>query len=479
MSLSIHSQSERQTTYSSDYSSKGIDILPNLADAPYTHHLIDGMQEPGQNEVAKPLYTSHFMDRTETMRESRSMYLKVIGVGVVAMIIVMFSIFSIYWGALWKIPERSLEGWVVDFDDSTVGNAVVQAMLSSTSSSGIVSWTNKSASEFPGGVDDVVDAVLDQQTWVAVVVHPNTTRLLQSAVLSMNPSYDGSTALTAYAVEARNENAFRILIRPVVEGLLNAVSLGIAKSFVKQVGSSYPQIIANISTAAPQILAQPVGYTLNNLRPFDVPVASAMTYVGLIYVLVLAFFIVNFSAAAREMSGLETSLTTWSLIFLRLVSSCVSYFMLAFFYSLLCLAFKVDFSRTLGRSGFVVFWMLNYVGMLAVGLSLEAMITLLTTRFVGFFMIFWIISNVSVCFMPLEVLPGIFRYGYAFPFYNVSGAVRTIVFGTKNQLGLQFGILLAWMGVSLITLPLFQWLFRRGAVAKTKAATHRAGEKDS
>ncbi|KAK0438647.1 hypothetical protein EV421DRAFT_956682 [Armillaria borealis] len=351
-------------------------------------------------------------------------------------------------------------------------------MLSSTSSSGIVSWTNKSASEFPGGVDDVADAVLDQRTWVAVVVHPNTTRLLQSAVLSMNSSYDGSTALTAYAVEARNENAFRILIRPVVEGTLNAVSLGIAKSFVKQVGSSYPQIIANLSTAAPQILAQPVGYTLNNLRPFDVPVASAMTYVGLIYVLVLAFFI-NFSAAAREMSGLETSLTTWSLIFLRLASSFVSYFMLAFFYSLLCLAFQVDFSRTLGRSGFVVFWMLNYVGMLAVGLSLEAMLTLLTARFVGFFVIFWIISNVSVCFMPLEVLPGIFRYGYAFPFYNVSGAVRTIIFGTKNQLGLQFGILLAWMGVSLITLPLFQWLFRRGAVAKAKAATHRAGEKDS
>ncbi|KAK0460213.1 uncharacterized protein EV420DRAFT_1268217 [Desarmillaria tabescens] len=411
------------------------------------------------------------------MRESRSMYLKVVGVGVVSMIILMFSVFSIYWGALWKIPERSLEGWVVDFDDSTVGNAVVQAMMSSSSS--IVSWTSKSASEFPGGVDDVAYAVLDQQTWVAVVVHPNTTRLLESAVLTMDSSYNGSNAITAYAIEARNENAYRILIRPLIEGTLNAVSLGIAKSFVKQVGTSYPQIIANLSTTAPQILAQPVGYTLNNIRPFNVPVASAMTFVGLIYVLVLAYFIVHFSAAAREMSGLETSLTTWSLIFLRLVSSFVSYFMLAFFYSMLCLAFQVDFSKTFGHSGFVVFWMLNFVGMLALGLSLEAMFTLLTARFVGFFMIFFIISNVSVCFMPLEVLPGIFRYGYIFPFYNVSGAVRTILFGTKNQLGLHFGVLLTWMGISLITLPLFQWLFRRGAVAKANAATHRGGEKDS
>lgn len=35
--------------------------------------------------------------------------------------------------------------------------------------------------------------------------------------------------------------------------------------------------------------------------------------------------------------------------------------------------------------------------------------------------------------MPIEVLPRIFRYGYAMQFYNVSGAVRTILFGTKNE----------------------------------------------
>ncbi len=35
--------------------------------------------------------------------------------------------------------------------------------------------------------------------------------------------------------------------------------------------------------------------------------------------------------------------------------------------------------------------------------------------------------------MPIDVLPHIYRYGYAMPFYNVSGAVRTILFGTKNE----------------------------------------------
>ncbi|KAK0444661.1 uncharacterized protein EV420DRAFT_997530 [Desarmillaria tabescens] len=188
---------------------------------------------------------------------------------------------------------------------------------------------------------------------------------------------------------------------------------------------------------------------------FDIPVASAITFVGLIYLLILSFFIVMIGVSAREVSGLQNKLTTGSLIRVRLVSVFIAYFMISLFYSLLSRAFQVDFSRKFGSAGFVIFWMLNFVGMLSVGLALEAMITLLTIRFMPFFMILWIISNVSVCFMPIAVLPNIYRYGYAMPFYNVSGAVRTILFGTKNELGLHFGILIAWTVISMITLPTF------------------------
>ena len=41
--------------------------------------------------------------------------------------------------------------------------------------------------------------------------------------------------------------------------------------------------------------------------------------------------------------------------------------------------------------------------------------------------------NVSVSLYPIEILPIIFRYGYAMPFYNVSNTVRAVVFNTKNQ----------------------------------------------
>ena len=74
------------------------------------------------------------------------------------------------------------------------------------------------------------------------------------------------------------------------------------------------------------------------------------------------------------------------------------------------------------------------------------------------------------------------------PFYNVSKAVRVILFSTRNQrefiysipspptsngsfsVGLNFGILIAWVVVSCITLPLFQWFMRRKHIDEVNKA---------
>lgn len=71
--------------------------------------------------------------------------------------------------------------------------------------------------------------------------------------------------------------------------------------------------------------------------------------------------------------------------------------------------------------------------MLALGFSLESLLTLLTIRGVPFLMVPWVVINVSVAVLPIQVQNHLYRYGYAMPFYNVSRAVRTIIFGTKNE----------------------------------------------
>jgi len=102
------------------------------------------------------------------------------------------------------------------------------------------------------------------------------------------------------------------------------------------------------------------------------------------------------------------------------------------------------------------------------GLAVEAMVTILTPKFISFFLVLWIISNVSVSYYPIEILPTIYRYGYAMPFYNVSRAVRTIIFRTRNQVGMNFGILICWIVISCITIPLAQLYVSKKAMREER-----------
>ena len=49
----------------------------------------------------------------EAMAVQRKVYLKIVIGGCVGVVIAIFAILSIYWGALWKSPVRPLQGWVV------------------------------------------------------------------------------------------------------------------------------------------------------------------------------------------------------------------------------------------------------------------------------------------------------------------------------------------------------------------------------
>ncbi|KAJ7275932.1 hypothetical protein C8J57DRAFT_1177506 [Mycena rebaudengoi] len=410
-------------------------------------------------------FSAQFFDKSPAAAASRAIYFKTLGGGVAALSILIFAVCSIYWGSLWKSPGHPLPGWIVDFDGGFIGQGVTEALSGIDPGVNGIAWEVVPATQFPGGIAQLEAALVQEETWVAVAISPGATSTLMGAISTADASYNGSFAVTFMGVEARNENSFRIL-RSIAGAQLEAISQQFALQGAQNL-SSAPNLAALLSTA-PQIVTRPVSYTVYNARPFDIPVATAITLVGLIYLLILSFFVVAISAGAREASGIEQRLTLSSLLRVRLVSSCGSYFFISLFYALLSLAFKVSFDRRFGRAGFVVFWMLNWLGMTACGLALEAMITILTIRFIPFFLLPWIITNISVSIFPIPVLPGIFGYGYAAPFYNISRAVRTIVFGTKNTVGLNFGILIAWIALSCLTMSLFQWLMRRKAIAESK-----------
>ncbi|CAA7263441.1 unnamed protein product [Cyclocybe aegerita] len=408
---------------------------------------------------------------------ARKIYLKAYISGLGMVIITIFCVFSIYWGSLWKVPEHSLRGIVVDFDGGEIGQSVVQSLINSPPPQ-VVRWRMRSPRRFPRGPVDVQNSLKENEAWAAIVINDGASANLANALLSPNGSYNGSEAITAYGVEARNENAYRNLIRPLIQTDLDRVKLDFALQLAARVTSSpdsnLTSNLTSLLSTSPQTIINPISYTIVNLIPFNQPVASAVAFVGLIYCLILSFFVVMVAYGARQASGVNRILDLKSLIILRLTTSFLGYFFLSLFYSLLSLAFKLDFTRRYGHSGFFLFWMLNYFGMLSVGLALESLITIFTATWIPYFQMLWIIANVSVCVFPIEILPGIFHYGYATPFYNLSISIRSIAFGTKNTLGPSFGILILWVAISSMTLPFLQWFVRRRQI---KAADKQIPEK--
>jgi hypothetical protein len=72
-------------------------------------------------------FSRQFLDRGEKISNARKIYVKILIQRTCLIVGVIFSIFSIYWGALWKLPARSLEGWIVVCYLDAPGSALLNA----------------------------------------------------------------------------------------------------------------------------------------------------------------------------------------------------------------------------------------------------------------------------------------------------------------------------------------------------------------
>ncbi|KAH8928051.1 hypothetical protein BT69DRAFT_1316579 [Atractiella rhizophila] len=428
-------------------------------------------------------FTHNFFD--PEVAHLRKIYLSTLAKITVAITLLIWTALPIYWGSQYHTTEHKghyekLDVLIADYDNnSPISQIVFQTFASASQGIATPSYVNlpyeEAIARYPGGPQDLADGVVDHDAWAAVVsssltlfscwfsannekkVNPGAYASLQNALNGSNTTYEASSALTFYGVEARNNMVYGPILSAVQKPLTQACVIFAAQTV---------RASAANSATSPQLLVQPIFYTINNLRPYDISIATALLLVGLILLLIVAFIFTMANYGIRQV--IAPYLNLRSLVLVRLALPPVLYFIPSLWVSLVSYAFQVPFDRKFGDSGFLVFWAVNYCAMLALGLATEAMITLTTPQFIAFFLIFWIVSNVSVAGVPPEIQYRLYHYGFAMPFYNASNAIRTILFSTKNQVGQNIGILLVWAFVSCITIPLFQAFMRRFEVRNAK-----------
>lgn len=96
-------------------------------------------------------------------------------------------------------------------------------------------------------------------------------------------------AISVYYAQGRNEVATGNYIIPITQAVLSkAVSqLAIQEAAQYLASIAGNQTAINLIARAPQTIANPVYFQLFNLRPYTSQVASAVTLVGFIYVIIL------------------------------------------------------------------------------------------------------------------------------------------------------------------------------------------------
>lgn len=113
-----------------------------------------------------------------------------------------------------------------------------------------------------------------------------------------------------------------------------------------------------------------------------------------------------------------------------------------------------------GHATFVVYWLVNFVGMCALGLACENVAMVVGQPWVALWLIFWVITNVSTSFYSIDLAPGFYRWGYAWPLHQVVEASRQLLFDLHSRIGLNVGILLAWSAVNTALFPLCCYFMR-------------------
>lgn len=378
------------------------------------------------------------------------------------LLVAITMIFSLYAGVLHEVNRRmsNLQVAVVSFEQN--GTAILGRLVQSVVEREIqlnpkhLGFEFFSPSDFRNDASLVRQAVYDQRFWAAIVV--------EQAFID-----DQQSQIELVYNSGRDVQTYNSYIIPV----LNRLALDVSSN---------------------------VSFTYYDLRTFSPPSALPTITIGLIYLTITsfysyAFFIHNhMKLVLPDIENPHPPLKFSHWVVYRWTATFISYFALAGTYSLVSLAFQIPFSNIgtfsatepaynanpFGYATFPAYCALNFVGVVALGLACENasmfLSTLSAAPYSSLFIVFWLVANASVSLYPIELANPFYRYGYAMPMRQMVEASKTLILGTRSNLPMNFGILIAWAALGTIVFPFACWVMRWKGI-ETKLSAEREAKR--
>ncbi len=392
----------------------------------------------------------------------------------------LLAVFSIYWGSLYQRSSRLVNLKVLVSVEDDRSGIITKSLLDAINAPSVKEMSGWTVRNYTSE-EDTKKLVHEQKYWGAIYVSsPDISKQLISGFHG-NTSASNITTVKGYYETANDIIGVPNYVKTAFIAL-NNVYTEIMKSEV------YPSIIANLTSSEfsdlkdSRILTNFPEIELTDGNPLTNYTLVAPMQVGLIYIIILCLFqMLWFIKLNGDMAPL---LRPGHYIAYRLVLSQCNYLILSLFYATLNRAFQVDMQRT-WKGGFVVFWMFSYLIMSACGGACEVIGTItmaVLPPLMGFWLLFFIILNVSATFAPIQVCPGIFKIAYALPIRNGYDLMSVVLMNTyKGDVGRCIGVLIAWIVLNNIFLPfsVIFYAYMGKKKVKKQAAAKRVLEQES
>lgn len=406
------------------------------------------------------------------------------------MLVSLLALFSVYWGSMYRRNDRikNLRMLVVIEDDTTIegippifGNTILDVLNTPL---GLTrgNWNIYNSSEFAqlaAEYNNTVQQEIERQVhhqnyWSSIYVKANATWNFYNALIEGDGDYNVSdnSILSIYET-GRDFMAMSQYVTPsiqMMERLWLEQQTNVTQS-VLQFVTNTTDVLSQAGTR--QLLTTPINFLYVDRIKFTDPVLLAPSQVGFIYMLIFTFFQFNF-LGEYHIAVAKSGVKPLHYVIYRYISSVASFFLLSLGCSLVSLAFQVDFTVAFGKSGFLVFWMVSFLNMWALGSACEIAALLCIPHYpplIGLWLMFWVISNVTPTFTPLALSAKFYRYGYAMPIHNAAEATKVILFDTyKGNLGRHIGILVVWVVLLSLAYPFVLKHFGKAMAMKAKLA---------
>ncbi|KAJ5900287.1 uncharacterized protein N7473_004357 [Penicillium subrubescens] len=339
---------------------------------------------------------------------------------------------------------KALKLLFVDYDHGIIGQSV-KAAYSELESADFPTLTESPSIDYPSA-SDIQESVCKGHYWGAIYVNPDASSRLSAALASPETAetYENSQALS-YIFNGAKYPAYAQTISSSLQILVQGARAGYNAVNGTAAMSKLNMTDKNIA----QILLDPVSATYNDIKPTAQGVRFYYNTVTMVMVILPQFF---FTMALNGISAETKIFQTFSLrknISLRLGLSVCFTFIASLCMSGYIWAFREDWGTTSSQFGLT--WMIIWLVMHLNFFIIDSATAAIPAKFMPFFILTWIIMNVSSTLSPFELSPGFYRIGYAVPAYELYQVLLDIwTHGCNPTLYRSLPILFAWWLVSMV-----------------------------